>query len=197
MKNNLLIFKPCLPHHSIYSQCSTAAAFSSVRVVIAVSVWIVLKSSLLTDKSPLENSLFAFTQCLPHHFKWITPLVPRVKTNADARPFHSCTPSLWNNLPLSVHVATIFRKRLKTQPLWLCLLAIDSNTHGSPLMLLKWFIDFPFKHRFGYRATEPGFPGDIGTEEIWLIDWLICELLKLINVSLSLIVNNSIVTHST
>ena len=28
--------------------------------------------------------------------------VPRVKTNTGARAFHSCAPSLWNNLPLSV-----------------------------------------------------------------------------------------------
>ena len=43
--------------------------------------------------------------------------VPRVKTNTGARAFHSCTPSLWNNLPLSVcsanSVAT-FKKYLKT-----------------------------------------------------------------------------------
>ena len=43
--------------------------------------------------------------------------VPRVKTNTGARAFHSCAPSLWNNLPLSVRstssVAT-FKKYLKT-----------------------------------------------------------------------------------
>ena len=43
--------------------------------------------------------------------------VPRVKTNAGARAFHSCAPCLWNNLPLSVgsaiSVAT-FNKYLKT-----------------------------------------------------------------------------------
>ena len=43
--------------------------------------------------------------------------VPKVKTNTDARAFHSCAPSLWNNLPLSVcsaiSVAT-FKKYLKT-----------------------------------------------------------------------------------
>ena len=43
--------------------------------------------------------------------------VPRVKTNTGARAFHSCAPSLWNNLPLSVHSATsiaTFKKHLKT-----------------------------------------------------------------------------------
>ena len=31
--------------------------------------------------------------------------VPRVKTSTGTRAFHSCTPSLWTNLPLSVHSA--------------------------------------------------------------------------------------------
>ena len=46
--------------------------------------------------------------------------VPWVKTNTGARAFHSCAPSLWNNLPLSVRLAssvTTFNKYLKT---WLC-----------------------------------------------------------------------------
>ena len=43
--------------------------------------------------------------------------VPRVKTNTGARAFHSCAPSLLNNLPLSVHSAIsflTFKKYLKT-----------------------------------------------------------------------------------
>ena len=43
--------------------------------------------------------------------------IPRIKTNTGARAFSSCAPSLWNNLPLSVHSATsvaTFRKHLKT-----------------------------------------------------------------------------------
>ena len=47
----------------------------------------------------------------------ISLLVPRVKTNAGARAFHSCAPSLWNNLPLSVHSATAgatFKRCFKT-----------------------------------------------------------------------------------
>ena len=43
--------------------------------------------------------------------------VPRVKTNTGARAFQSCAPSLWNNLPLSVHSASsvaTFKKYLKT-----------------------------------------------------------------------------------
>ena len=43
--------------------------------------------------------------------------VPRVQTNTGARAFHSCTPSLWNNLPLSVRSASsvaTFKKYLET-----------------------------------------------------------------------------------
>ena len=42
---------------------------------------------------------------------------PRVKTNTGVRAFHSCAPSLWNNLPLSVHSAcsvATFKKYLNT-----------------------------------------------------------------------------------
>ena len=43
--------------------------------------------------------------------------VPRVKTSTGARAFHSCAPSVWNNLPLSVRSAgsvATFKKYLKT-----------------------------------------------------------------------------------
>ena len=43
--------------------------------------------------------------------------VPRVKTNTGARAFHSCAPSLWNSLPLSITSASsvaTFKKYLKT-----------------------------------------------------------------------------------
>ena len=65
------------------------------------------------------------TTCLPSlldcHFSSITfteikqrnHSVLRIRTNTGARAFSSCAPSLWNNLPLSVHSAT-FRRRLKT-----------------------------------------------------------------------------------
>ena len=75
--------------------------------------------------------------------------VPRVKTNTGARAFHSCAPSLWNNLPLSVHSAisvATFKKYLKTHlfdwafPPW-----IPSPPHGL-LMLWKCFLDFAVEH---------------------------------------------------
>ena len=45
---------------------------------------------------------------------------------------------------------------------------------GAKGMLL-FMEDIPSRveHWFGCRATEPGFAGDIGAIEVWLIDWLI------------------------
>ena len=86
---------------------------------------ILFKNHLLTYKTLCEkqpvylHSMFA-TSISSHSLRsnndnslW----VPRVKTNTGARAFHSCAPSLWNNLPLSVRSATsvaIFKKYLKT-----------------------------------------------------------------------------------
>ena len=70
--------------------------------------------------------------------------VPRVKTNTGARAFHSCAPSLWNNLPLSVRSASsvaTFKKYLKTS-LWFGLSPIDTVTPHSLLMLRNCFLDF-------------------------------------------------------
>ena len=46
----------------------------------------------------------------------ITLSIPRIKTNTGARAFSSCTPSLWNNRPLTARSTTsvaTFRRRLK------------------------------------------------------------------------------------
>ena len=101
----------------------------------------------------------------------ITLSVPRIRTNTGASPFSSCTPSLWNNLPLSVCSATsiaTFRRRLKT---YLCDLAsspppVDTGVPNGLLMLRNDFNDFAFEHRSGCCATEPGYAGDIGAIEI-------------------------------
>ena len=102
-------------------------------------------------------------------------LVPRVKTNTGARAFHSCAPSLWNNLPLSVRpaisVATC-KKYLKTS-LWLGLSPIVTVTPYGLLMLRNCLIDFAVEHWFGCHTTDPRFARDIGVIEVWLIDWLI------------------------
>ena len=41
--------------------------------------------------------------------------VPRIKNNTGARAFHYCTPSLWNNLPLSVRSASSVSTFMKYQ----------------------------------------------------------------------------------
>ena len=75
--------------------------------------------------------------------------VPRVKTNIGARAFHSCAPSLWNNLPLSVlsasSVAT-FTKYLKTHIFDLAFPPIDTVTPHGLLMLRNCFLDFAVEH---------------------------------------------------
>ena len=75
--------------------------------------------------------------------------VPRVKTNTGARPFHSCAPSLWNNLPLSVRspilVAT-FKIYLKIHVFGFGLSPIDTVTPHGLLMLRNCFLDLAVEH---------------------------------------------------
>ena len=108
----------------------------------------------------------------------ITLSIPRIKINTGARAFSSCAPSLWNNLPLSVRLATsvaTFRRRLKTYFFNLASPPppVDTCVPNCLLMLRNDFNDFAFEHRSGCCATEPGYAGDIDSIEIWLIDWLI------------------------
>ena len=144
---------------------------------------ILFKISLLTYKTFHEKQP-AYLQCmlaasLPSRSlrsnKGISLSVPRVKGSTGARAFHSCAPSLWNNLPLSFRPAisdATFKKYLKTS-LWLGLSPIDTGTPDGPLMLWNCFFDFAVEHWFGCHVPEPGFAGDIVAIEIWLIDWLI------------------------
>ena len=46
---------------------------------------------------------------------------------------------------------------------------------------MGFFNNFVFEHQSGCCATEPGYAGDIGTIDIWLIDWLIDFLWSVIN----------------
>ena len=110
----------------------------------------------------------------------ITLSIPRIKINTGARAFSSCAPSLWNNLSLSVRSATsvvTFRRRLKPYLFDLGSPPVDTGVPYSLLMLRNDSNDFAFEHRSGCCATEPGYAGDIGAIEIWLIDWLIDYML--------------------
>ena len=66
--------------------------------------------------------------------------VPRVKTNTGARSFHSCAPSLWNNLLLCVRSA-ISVATFKKQPF-----PIDTGMPNGLLMLWNCFLDFAVEH---------------------------------------------------
>ena len=49
----------------------------------------------------------------------------------------------------------------------------DTGVPNSLLMLRNSLNDFVFEQQSGCCTTEPGYTGDIGAIEIWLIDWLI------------------------
>ena len=102
--------------------------------------------------------------------------IPRIRTNTGARAFSSCAPSLWSNLPLSVRSATsvaTFRRR-PNLPLRLSLpVPVDTGVSNGLLMLPNSLDDFVFEHQSVCCTTEPGYAGDIGAIEIWLIDWFI------------------------
>ena len=131
------------------------------------------KICLLTYKAPHEEqpvylrSLIAIS--LPSRSlrsnRGITLSIPRINTNTSARAFSLCTPSLWNNLPLSVRSATsvaTFRRRLKTYLFNLAFLPVDTGVPTCLVMLGKDFNDFAFEYRSGCCASEPGYAGDIG-----------------------------------
>ena len=106
---------------SIYSHIPPLRSLQWLQVRFRI----LFKINLLTHKTLREkppvylHSMLA--ESLPSHLLRLNNdnslSVPMVKTNTGARAFHSCAPSLWNSLPLSVcsarSVAT-FKKYLKT-----------------------------------------------------------------------------------
>ena len=92
---------------------------------LTVKFRILFKISLLTYKMLHEKQPFVLHCMLAASLrsrslrsnKGVGLSVHRTKTNTGARAFHSCAPSLWNNLPLSVRsVSSVstFKKHLKT-----------------------------------------------------------------------------------
>ena len=86
---------------------------------------ILVKINLLTYKTQGEKQLVYLHSMLAASIPSRSPRsnndnslsVPRVKTNTGARAFHSCAPSLWNNLSRSVRSAisvSTSKKYLKT-----------------------------------------------------------------------------------
>ena len=70
-----------------------------------------------------------------------------------------------------ISVAT-FKKHLKTHLFELAFFP-DTSMPNGPLMLQNCFFNFTVEHQFGCHTTQPGYAGDIGAIEIWLIHWLI------------------------
>ena len=95
--------------------------------------------------------------------------VPRVKTNTGAGAFHSLLVQRPTVCPFSRYLQEIS----EDTSLWFGLSTIDTVTPHGLLMLRNCFLDFAVEHWFGWFgccATEPGFAGDIGAIEVWLID---------------------------
>ena len=108
--------------------------------------------------------------------KGISLSVSKVKTNTDWKAFHSCVPSFWNNLPLSVHSAisvATFKKNLKIHLFDLAFPPIDTSTLDGPLMLHNCYIDFAVEHWFSCHTTGPGSAGDIDGIEFDWFDFII------------------------
>ena len=86
-----------------------------VKYRVHFKIWLLTYKALHEEQPVYLRSLIATS--LPSRSlrsnREITLSVPRIRTNTVTRAFSSCDPSLWNNLPLSVHSAT-FRRRLKT-----------------------------------------------------------------------------------
>ena len=68
------------------------------------------------------------------------------------------------------------QKTSQNIPFRLGLPPVDTGVPNSLLMLRNSLKDLAFEHRSGCCATEPGYAGDIGAIDIWLIDWLICKV---------------------
>ena len=71
------------------------------------------------------------------------------------------------------HLGCHLQKTSQNIPFRFGLSPVDTGVPYCLLMLRNSLKDFAFEHRSGCCATEPGYAGNIGAIEIWLIDWLI------------------------
>ena len=134
-------------------------------------------------KHCVKSSLFIFTPCLSHHSHPVLwdQIEELRRQSLGKRPtklqeHFTHAPLLFGRTChcLSAEPLLISCKLQATsedKSLWLGLSPIDASTPDGPLMLQHCFIDFAVEYWFGCRATVPGFTGDIGTIETWLIDW--------------------------
>ena len=93
----------------------------------------------------------------------------------QARELFTIAPLLFFKQPPTVcpfsHFSCDLQETSYDTSLWLGLSPTETSTPNDPLMLQNCFITFAVQHWFGCRATELGFVGDIGTIEIWLMNW--------------------------
>ena len=131
----------------------------------------------------MKNSLFIFTPCLPHDFHpvpWDQTTVI-VCQSLGSRPtqvqeLFTLVPCLFGTTSrcLSVQPVQLLPSRIIWRHISLIWpFPIDTGMPDVLLMLWNCFPDFAVEHWFGCRATEPGFAGDIGAIEVWLIDLFI------------------------
>ena len=71
------------------------------------------------------------------------------------------------------HLGCHLQKTSQDIPFRLGLSPVDTGVPNGLLMLRNSLKDFAFEHRSGCCATDPGYAGNIGAIEVWLIDWLI------------------------
>ena len=89
-----------------------------------------------------------------------------------------CTFSLEQPSPICPfsHLGCHLQKTSQNIPFQLGLTPLDTGVPNCLLMSRNSLTDFAFEHRSGCCATKPGYAGDNGTIEIWLIDLLLCRL---------------------
>ena len=138
----------------------------------------------------MRNSLFTFAPWLPfpfHHAYW-DQKEESLCPSLGSRPTLVQGPS--SHVPFSLeqtsticafsHLGCHLHKTSQNIPFRLGLPPMDTGVPYCLLMLRNNFNDFAFEHRSCCCATEPGYTGDIGVIEIWLIDWLMFQpLIKL------------------
>ena len=97
--------------------------------------------------------------------------VPRVKTNIGARAF-TLVPRLFGTTSLCLSIQPV--QLLPSRNIWRQISLIWPSPHRYrhspwPVDVTELFPRFAVEHWFACRATEPGFAGDIGAIEVWLI----------------------------
>ena len=153
----------------IYSQCSTA----SFPSLVASKVRILIKINLLTCKTRSEKQRVHLDSMLATSLPPVQWDPTMITVCQSLGPRLILVQELFNLVP-----------RLSVQPFQLLPSEETSLWLGrSPiiplfplLMLRHWYIELADEHWFSCRTTEPGFAGDIGANEVWLIDWLISQV---------------------